>query len=216
MNTIILSFVLLNGINMIQSACPLGYYQQIGDISGLGSVNGVGQGQSVANCEACAKLCSGQAHCNSFECSPSQLKCNLNAAANPSILTSYGDYKFCTKEGCPVGYYQQIGDIGGWGSVNGAGQGQSVANCEACAKLCSGQAHCNSFECSPSQLKCNLNAAANPSILTSYGDYKFCTKEGCPVGYYQQIGDIGGWGSINGDGGGQSVANCGECATLCS
>eukprot|EP01083_Nonionella_stella_P306761 1075539_1 len=176
MNTITLSFVLLNGINMIQSTCPLGYYQQIGDISGWGLINGAGGGELVANCAECGELCSSTSECNSIECSPTERKCNLNRGGNPTILTPYKDYMFCTKGKCPDGYYEQIGDIGGWGSINGDGGGQSVAHCGECATLCSTEGYCKSFECSPTVLKCNLNTALNPTILTPYGDYMFCSK----------------------------------------
>ena len=37
----------------------------------------------------------------------------------------------------------------------------------------------------------------------------------CDTGYTAVSGDIGGWGSINGKGGGQVVVSTGECASLC-
>jgi len=40
-------------------------------------------------------------------------------------------------------------------------------------------------------------------------------EQACAIGYESIVGDIAGWGSIHGKGGGQSVASCQECADLC-
>ena len=82
-------------------------------------------------------------------------------------------------EGCSDGYYEQIGDLPGWTSVDGMGGGEGVSSCDECAAKCSSTSNCKSYECSHSALKCNLNSAADPSQYfdTGYGDYDFCTKE---------------------------------------
>jgi len=76
-----------------------------------------------------------------------------------------------TCQACADGYYPQEGDIPGWGMG-----GQSVASCQACAELCTANDKCNSFECSATELRCNLNEEADPS-QGKYKDYMFCTKE---------------------------------------
>merc|ERR1712039_745031 len=114
--------------------CANGYYFQIGDIPG----NGIGGLQQVSNCNECGKLCSDRSTCLSYECSPTELKCNLNNVANPTA-GAYGDYNFCTKQICGSGYYAQIGDIPGAGAV---ATGQPVSHCDDRAKLCSDHADC--------------------------------------------------------------------------
>merc|ERR1712019_33668 len=72
--------------------CATGYYAQSGDIPG----NGIGGLQQVSNCNECSQLCSDNGNCLSYECSPTELKCNFNTGANPTADT-YKDYVFCTK-----------------------------------------------------------------------------------------------------------------------
>merc|ERR1712048_414265 len=160
------------------SSCASGYYPQTGDIPGW-----IGDLRQVKNCNECAQLCSDNdnGNCLSYECAPTQLcashgnclsyKCNLNDAADPTA-DPYGDYAFCTKQDCAAGYSKMIGDIRGWGTVDGSGGGQQVSNCHECGKLCSDRANCLSYECSPTQLKCNLNSADNPTA-GAWGDYAF-------------------------------------------
>ena len=78
---------------------------------------------------------------------------------------------------CGNGYYEQIGDIQGWGAINGRGNGESVTSCSECETLCTGFGSCLSYECSPIHLHCNLNTAANPA-LRAHADSMFCTKSG--------------------------------------
>merc|ERR1712048_948517 len=129
-------------------------------------------------CNECGKLCSDRSTCLSYECSPTDLKCNLNSDANPN-RGAYGDYNFCTKQICGSGYYAQIGDIPGAGAV---ATGQPVSHCDDCAKLCSDHADCLSYECSMTDLNCNLNNVANPTA-GAWKDYAFCTKNGPTTRY---------------------------------
>jgi len=78
---------------------------------------------------------------------------------------------------CANGYYSQSGDVRGWGKVDGVGGGQQVPNCNECAELCSDHDNCLSYECSETELKCNLNSDANPTA-GAWKDYAFCTKNG--------------------------------------
>ncbi len=94
---------------------------------------------------------------------------------------------------CSGGYVAVPGDIGGWGAVNGIGNGRAVTNCQECNILCDqlGTA-CQSTECSPTALKCNLNARGVPDFPTGYLDYAFCQK---PAGQYrpaEQLSDCRG------------------------
>merc|ERR1712190_518904 len=74
--------------------CANGYYFQIGDIPG----NGIGGLRQVPDCNECARLCSDLDNCLSYECSATELKCNLNSDANPTA-GAWKDYAFCTKNG---------------------------------------------------------------------------------------------------------------------
>jgi len=79
---------------------------------------------------------------------------------------------------CANGYYPQIGDIPGSGIVEDAGFGEQVHNCNECSKLCSDRDDCLSYECSKTELKCNLNSDADPLVTKAVRDYAFCTKNG--------------------------------------
>eukprot|EP01084_Bolivina_argentea_P058080 106041_1 len=79
--------------------------------------------------------------------------------------------RFCTE--CATGYFEQIGDIPGWGDIDGW---LNVGNCDECAGKCKNSSHrCQSYECSPTDLLCNLNTQADPS-QRAYEDYRFCTR----------------------------------------
>jgi len=76
---------------------------------------------------------------------------------------------------CPAGYVAKSGDIPGWGRVGNKGGGQRVSSCRNCASLCTTEAACLSYECSPTERKCNLNTARSPTH-PSYKDYVFCSR----------------------------------------
>ena len=78
-------------------------------------------------------------------------------------------------EACPSGYFGQIGDVDGWGSVDGRGGGEVVSSCNQCASICDSKVDCMSFECSGSERKCNLNSQRDPTH-GSFFDFMFCTK----------------------------------------
>merc|ERR1719229_156058 len=88
-----------NDIYQMNGECANGYYPQIGDTPGRGIVDGAGFAEQVHNCNECAKLCSDRDNCLSYECSKTQLKCNLNTGADPLLTKAHGDYAFCTKNG---------------------------------------------------------------------------------------------------------------------
>jgi hypothetical protein len=78
---------------------------------------------------------------------------------------------------CSGGYNAVPGDIGGWGKVNGVGDGRAVTNCQECNILCDQQGTaCQSTECSHTALRCNLNAKGTPDTSIGFLDYVFCQK----------------------------------------
>merc|ERR1711902_133226 len=91
---------------------------------------------------------------------------------------------------CANGYYPQIGDTPGSGIVDGAGSAQQVPTCNKCAKLCSDRDNCLSYECSKTELKCNLNSDADPLRTKAHKDYAFCTKIGDVRIGNADIGDV--------------------------
>eukprot|EP00961_Rhodomonas_salina_P074130 996102-Rhodomonas_salina.1 len=77
--------------------------------------------------------------------------------------------------------------------------------------MCNAELSCRSYECSPSDHKCNLNTVSAPTT-DAYTDFMFCSKA-CSDGYASQNGDIPGLGTLAGHGGGESVSDCDECAS---
>jgi len=84
-------------------------------------------------------------------------------------------YKIVAQAHCVAGYEFNSGDIPGWGQVDGHGGGQAVTDCTECATFCTQVSSCLSYECSPTALKCNLNALRFPNG-GAYLDYAFCSK----------------------------------------
>ena len=69
------------------------------------------------------------------------------------------------------------GDVANFGTINGRGGGEVVANQDACADLCSAESSCKSYEFSPATKKCSLNTQATPDLpLIQFEDYIFCAK----------------------------------------
>ena len=62
----------------------------------------------------------------------------------------------------------------GWGTDIGSSLDLTK---QQCAEKCNGENSCMSFEHSDTEMKCNLNKIAEPS-LGPYRDYVFCTKNG--------------------------------------
>jgi len=179
-------------------ACATGYEKVTGDIKGWGEVNGKGDGEWVGSCVnfspdqwaqipqcdyqkgcvSCAQMCSDEPDCNSYECSHTELECNLNTKRHPTSQIDNKDFDFCMKnEICASGYEEDVGDVGGWGSINGKGGGQIVTSCEQCGGFCDSYSDCLSYECSLTELKCNLNELREPSGREKFRDYGFCKKE---------------------------------------
>lgn len=75
---------------------------------------------------------------------------------------------------CPLGYKSKEGDLPGWGTDLG---GALRLTREDCARKCSDEEKCLSFEHSYTEEKCNLNKESEPTE-GPYNDYAFCTKQG--------------------------------------
>ena len=92
--------------------------------------------------------------------------------------------------GCVEGYRELDGDIPGWGTVWGRGGGESVSSCTECANLCNSVADCHSYECSDTELKCNLNAQRYPGCVDRVEDYYFCAEyPGPAITTFTQFGE---------------------------
>jgi len=143
----------------------------------------------------CVKKDVGQA-CNPGRCGPkySGCKCDLptrrycnenngwcgNTDAHKNAQASE-KYDFDGPEhDCMDGYEKKVGDISGFGYVTVGGQrrggGETVEECDECGELCSDIDACLSYECSPTQKKCNLNVKRLPE-RAAYLDFAFCAKE---------------------------------------
>jgi len=169
-------------------------------------------------CVFCAQKCSDEPWCKSYECSDTPLSCTLNTVRTPTPPRDYRGRMFCMKEECATGYEQVTGWVMGSGQVNGSGGGEEVDYCVFCAQKCSKERDCKSYMCSHADLGCDLNTVRHPTN-TKYNyaeDFIFCMEEEvCASGYEEDVGDIGGWGSINSQGGGQTVTSCQQCAGFC-
>merc|ERR1719183_3515519 len=69
------------------------------------------------------------------------------------------------------------GDVGEWGKIGDKGGGETVDDCSQCANICSAIETCGSYECSPTELKCNLNTETLPTNVIANKDYMFCSKK---------------------------------------
>jgi len=102
-----------------------------------------------------------------------QIRVKLKAKAISSKILSSKDLEMR----CAPGYVYKVGDIPGWGVVQGVGNGQGVKTCKQCASYCSARLLCKSYECSPTENKCNLNKGWEPKAESkNYKTYKFCMR----------------------------------------
>jgi len=216
------------GNTEIVSWCAMGYQIEDGYHWSWGDDGvrfGVRGNATVNDCEECAQLCNNEKDCGAYECSPTELKCNLHWERLPHYALTTTDYghlvRFCMKA-CATGYKKVTGDIKGWGEIGSLipyivwGGGTSVSDCNECAQTCTwGATGCVSYECSHTKLQCSVNTIRRPTLPDNYKDFDFCMKEICASGYEEEVGDVAGWGSIDGKGGGEIVASCQQCAGFC-
>ena len=133
-------------------------------------------------------------------------------------------------------YELTTGDIGGWGACRAGGSTRNVASAQDCAKSCSENDKCLSYEYSPTSKICNRNDLADPTGKNNYLDYLFCSRPrprprlpprpkaaaiakcgACgDCDYELTTGDIGGWGARRAGGSTRNVASAQDCAKSCS
>ena len=78
-------------------------------------------------------------------------------------------------------YELTTGDILGWGASEAGGSTGNVASARDCAKLCSENDKCLSYEYSRTSKICNRNTEADPTIKNNYRDYLFCSNKTAPA-----------------------------------
>ena len=66
------------------------------------------------------------------------------------------------------------GDIVGWGYKLIGASFKNIDTTDDCAKLCSYDKMCCSYEWSPIEKKCNLNKGCKPKTSENFRDYNFC------------------------------------------
>ena len=139
----------------------------------------MGGGQDVAGCSDCASLCDREVGCLSYECSPTKLRCNLNAAADPTPGSpNWKDYVFCSVSvpitGCPVGYTATSQDVtDGAQNVNN----NNVADSVICGQLCASDATCKMFEFNADAELCKISSGA-VGASQQYVGWQSCIKSG--------------------------------------
>ena len=74
-------------------------------------------------------------------------------------------------------YELATGDILGWGASEAGGSTGNVASAQDCAKMCSENDKCLSYEYSRTSKICNRNTEADPTIKNNYRDYLFCSNK---------------------------------------
>ena len=360
----------LRAYHVVLNPCTSGFTQMAGDVGGWGKIGEKGGGETVEDCAQCADMCMSEEECGSYECSPTDLKCNLNSETAPTNTEGFKDYLFCSKDpnkavrvmlpgwegkyfkiaadvtnvpdmrgreaefhsttldlnfdreefqkmavGFPedhfaarwmgemqvtesgmyqfylssddgsrlivddeiviendnvhgmentlegtveldagyhevtVDYFEQggeqgislkysgpdtnsakvslrayhqppnpcasdykhmTGDVTGWGMIDGKGGGEAVQDCAECAEMCSSAKACASYECSRTELRCNLNTVDKPSSSEDYEDYIFCAKDETKASIVMLPGFEGSFFKI-----GDYVTRCVACMHAC-
>jgi hypothetical protein len=88
---------------------------------------------------------------------------------------------------CEDDYQVKSGASGSWGKIGNRGGGEKVEDCSICASVCDGIPTCRSYECSPTELRCNVNTASKPTH-EEYKDYSFCEKKASAVNRQMVLG----------------------------
>jgi len=135
------------------------------------------------------KACTADSACKSFQHAPTYGPAKATngwycrKTVSSKGIKNNGDALFVkavTQTGakCADGFTLATGeqqDIPDWGDVEYIGDGMKVASCGECQAACLANDKCRSTECSPNDLKCNLNEARNPTAGRSL-NYDFCMR----------------------------------------
>ena len=98
------------------------------------------------------------------------IKAEAEAEAKAAAIAKCGACGDCD-------YELTTGDIGGWGAREAGGSTRNVASAQDCAKLCSENDNCLSYEYSPTSKICNRNTKADPTGKNNHEDYLFCSNK---------------------------------------
>ena len=157
-----------------------------GDVAGWGKLCGQGGGQKVSSCSECAAKCLGCDACGSYECSGTELKCNLNKQSKPTSRYIHRDYAFCVKpeQARVVGRFKLHGGRATGGCPGQSKLGVPKVNSKAeCADMCFGNAGCVSFEWGPAG-QCQLSASCVRPMNPTSMRWELWLKKGpsvCPL-----------------------------------
>merc|ERR1719369_1282099 len=92
----------------------------------------------------------------------------------------------CEDPTCGEGFVLAPGDIPGWGQI----RGRIKTDAKGCAKLCSNNKDCCSYEYSPRKKRCNLNRDCKPS-RKKFEDFNFCAKGNLNAGCFDPPRETG-------------------------
>lgn len=185
------------------ATCPKGYTQQRGDWPGWDNIGHDGEVWHVLNPMDCAKACTSNERCCSFEHGWSNdhgngWYCNMNPKAgwHPKRNTSKVNQLFCSRDSCfqtpssqtcAKGFKSTPGNIKGSRTLGNASL-VNVSSSDACALSCNIGEGCMSYEWSASEQICHLNKERDPDSKSQPKNDIFCQREfstvtECPKGF---------------------------------
>ena len=148
-------------------------------------VNGgsVGGTTGSCTCTSCAKRYGGR-NCHIGPCDMEQSCYDFNVRNGMTTPATCAWMAF-EAPGCHAkcgacgdcDYELTTGDIPGWGASAAGGSTGNVASAQDCAKMCSENDKCLSYEYSRTSKICNRNTEADPTIKDNYRDYLFCSNK---------------------------------------
>ena len=148
-------------------------------------VNGgsVGGTTGSCTCTSCAKRYGGR-NCHIGPCDMEQSCYDFNVRNRMTTPATCAWMAF-EAPGCHAkcgacgdcDYELTTGDIPGWGASAAGGSTGNVASAQDCAKMCSENDKCLSYEYSRTSKICNRNTEADPTIKDNYRDYLFCSNK---------------------------------------
>jgi len=164
-----------------EPACASDYEEDRGNVVGGGTF-GDNLHVKTPSSRSCATRCNSHPACMSYEWSPSEFTCHLNKERLPGTITPFKDYLFCRKPirvvtDCPKGYEVTKGHHKE-GHQFAHSADYYLPSIDACAKRCSEEEDCLSFEYSPARAACVRHAKAEPDSEDGRADFKFCVARG--------------------------------------
>jgi hypothetical protein len=155
--------------------CGKGYDNLYGRVPGAG-FRRLHAGHGISSTDDCAKKCTEEEGCRSYEYNVMTKYCDMNYQALPTQNYTDAGFDFCSMaekdraESCQKGYEQLDGQLAGY-------QYQTITGtADMCAKMCDANKMCNSYEYSHVYNRCELNWQPKPNSMTRWYDMKFCMK----------------------------------------